>query len=655
MPAEPRITRQHLTKPYMWLVIVTGILACIFSAYHLKLSNLDLRFAGLAFVALFLSSRIVVQIPHFKSVISVSDTFVFLILLLYGSETAVLVAATEALLSSLRFSKKRITVWFNFSCCALSTFLTAYSLHLCFGNVLALRKSELSAAFMLSICVMAMVQYIANSGMVAIASALKNDRPIWETWKTYYLWTSITYLVGASAAGLIAKLMGTFGFYVILVTAPIIAIVFFTYRTYLKNVEASAAQAEQAERHVEELSHYIAEQERIREQFSQLEKLSALGELASGVAHDFNNTLAGILGRAQLLLIANDPEKIIHGLNIIIKTAEDGAKTVKRIQDFARQRRDHDLELVSVDQILSDVAEMTRPLWKDKAESRNIQIGMDLRCESNAKVMGDQSELREVLINMIFNAVDAMPNGGRISLGAMDDGHTVIISVSDTGIGMSPEVRSRIFDPFFTTKGTAGMGLGLAVGFGIIRRHEGTFEVESTLNEGTTFRITLPVANVSLQLAAVEPALEATVDPEPSSFPEDRRERILIVDDEEHVRDLMRDVLESAGCNVYLASGGLEALALLDKHDFDAVFTDVGMPEMNGWELSNTIRTRNKEIPIAVITGWGEAVGSNERKEAGVDWVISKPFTIDRIVELAQEIKERRRAVGQRCLEMVAA
>ena len=639
----------------MWLVIVTGILACIFSAYHLKLSNLDLRFAGLAFVALFLSSRIVVQIPHFKSVISVSDTFVFLILLLYGPETAVLVAATEALLSSLRFSKKRITVWFNFSCCACSTALTAYSLHVWFGNILALRKSELSAAFMLSICVMAMVQYIANSGMVAIAGALKNDVPIWETWKTHYLWTSITYLAGASAAGLIAKLMGSVGFYVILVTAPIIAIVFFTYRTYLKNVEASATQAEQAERHVEELSHYIAEQERIREQFSQHEKLSALGELASGVAHDFNNTLTGILGRAQLLLRADDPEKIIHGLNIIIKTAEDGAKTVKRIQDFARQRRDHDFELVSVEQILIEVAEMTRPLWKDKAESRNIQIGMGLHCESNAKVMGDQSELREVLINMIFNAVDAMPSGGRISLGAMDDGHTVIISVSDTGIGMSPEVRSRIFDPFFTTKGTAGMGLGLAVGFGIIRRHEGTFEVESTLNQGTTFRITLPVASVSPQLAAVEPALEATVALEPSGFSEDRRARILIVDDEEHVRDLMRDVLESAGCNVYLASAGPEALGLFDKHDFDAVFTDVGMPEMNGWELSDTIRTRNKEIPIAVITGWGEAVGSNEQKEAGVDWVISKPFTIDRIVELAQEIKERRRVVGQRRLEMVAA
>lgn len=653
--AETRLTRQDLTKPYMWLVIVAGVLACLFSSYHLRISNLDLRFAGLAFVALFLSSRIVVQIPRFKSVISVSDTFVFLLLLLYGAEAAVLVAATEALLSSLRFTNKRITVWFNFSCCASSTFLTAYLLQLWFGDIIALRKTGLSAPFILSICVMAMVQYVCNSGIVAIAGALKSDRPIWDTWKTHYLWTSITYLAGASAAGLIATLMDSVGSYVILVTAPIIAIVFFTYRTYLKNVESSAAQAEQAERHVEELSHYIAEQERIREQFTQIEKLSALGELASGVAHDFNNTLAGILGRAQLLLRTNDPEKIAHGLKIIIKTAEDGAKTVKRIQDFARQRRDHDFELVSVEQILLDVSEMTRPLWKDKAEARNIQITMDLRNESHARVMGDQSELREVLINMIFNAVDAMPNGGRLSLGAVDDGQTVIISIGDSGVGMSPEVSSRIFDPFFTTKGTAGLGLGLAVGFGIIRRHEGTIEVESTSNQGTTFRITLPVASVAPQLSAGDPVLETPVESEPLSVPEDNVPRFLIVDDEEHVRDLMRDVLEGEGYKVHLASGGREALAQFDTLNFDGVFTDVGMPEMNGWELSSAIRQRNEEVPIAVITGWGEAVGSKEQKQAGVNWVISKPFNVDRIVELAEEIKEGRNVVRDHRFGVVAA
>ena len=197
---------------------------------------------------------------------------------------------------------------------------------------------------------MALTHYIANSGIVAIGAALKTNEPIWQTWRKHYLWTSITYFAGACAAGVIAGLVYFIGVYAFVITLPIIAIIFLTYRTYLRNVETSAAQAAQAEKHVKELSHYIAEQERIREQFSQMEKLSALGELASGVAHDFNNTLAGILGRAQLLQRTNDPEKVKRGLDIIIKTAEDGAKTVKRIQDFARQRRDHDFELVSVDQ-----------------------------------------------------------------------------------------------------------------------------------------------------------------------------------------------------------------------------------------------------------------------------------------------------------------
>src|SRR5919202_2687878 len=288
-----------------------------------------------------------------------------------------------------------------------------------------------------------------------------------------------------------AKIADIAGLYALVATVPIIAIVYFTYRTYLENVEAMAAAAkaeaeadaraeaaaqaaEQARKHVEELSHYIAEQERIREQYAQIEKLSALGELASGVAHDFNNTLAGILGRAQLLLSTREPEKIEAGLQLIIKTAKDGAKTIKRIQDFARHRRDHDFQPVSVDQLLLDVREITRPRWKSRAESEGVHITLELQLGSDeARVMGDESELREVLVNMVFNAVDAMPRGGTITLSTRESGAGVEILVSDTGVGMTEEVRSRVFDPFFTTKGQAGMGLGLAVSYGIIRRHEG--------------------------------------------------------------------------------------------------------------------------------------------------------------------------------------
>jgi signal transduction histidine kinase/CheY-like chemotaxis protein len=657
---KPDRSQETLTKTYIWATILGGGSIYFLAAYRLNPHVLDFRFLFIGVLTLFLSSRIVIKIPRFSSHISVSDTFIFLTLLLYGAEAAVIMAATEALLSSSRFCRKSTTVLFNWGCAALSTCVTAYSLRFLFDDAPKLSAAPFSAKFVSAMAVVALIQYGTNSGLVATCGALQARQPIWQTWKKHYLWTSITYLAGASAAAVIAKLIQQFGFYALVITIPIIAIVFFTYRTYLKSIEASNAQAEQAERHVAELSHYIAEQERIREQFSQIEKLSALGELASGVAHDFNNTLAGILGRAQLIMRTNDPEKISRGLNIIIKTAEDGAKTVKRIQDFARQRRDHDFEPVSIDQILLDVSEMTRPRWKDRAEAANVQISLDLQIRSKAKVMADESELREVLVNMVFNAVDAMPDGGQLTLAAYDIDESVVIMVADSGSGMAPEVKSRIFDPFFTTKGKAGMGLGLAVSFGIIRRHEGSVKVDSEVGMGTKFMISLPKAEVSEEaIPEDELAKPQLIDAHSANIPRtfnENQPKILVVDDEEPVRELLRDLLEHEGCRVYLAAGSREALGLFEVHQFDGIFTDVGMPGMSGWELAHAIRQRNKTIPIAVVTGWGEAVGSDEQKEAGVDWVIAKPFHAEKISEVAQEIfRERAVAVKRAAIAMVAA
>jgi len=642
----PGTKRNTVFGPFLWVIAGVGSGTFIYSIFQIDVNRLDFSFVILLSIVLLLSSRISVPIPRLSSQISVSDTLVFLVLLLYGGAAAILVGAIEAVISSLRFSRKAATILFNLGCAALSLFFTSQIMEIGFGDVTALARRPATSGFLAAVGTMALVHYATNSGLVGIGAALKTDQPIWQTWRRHYLWTSITYFAGACAAGVIAVLVQLVGFYAFVITLPIIAIVFLTYRTYLKNVETSAAQADQAEKHVKELSHYIAEQDRIREQFSQMEKLSALGELASGVAHDFNNTLAGILGRAQLLLRTNDPEKIKRGLEIIVKTAEDGAKTVKRIQDFARQRRDHDFELVSVDQILTDASEITRPRWKNCAEASNIHITVDLQIRSQAMVMGDDSELREVLVNMVFNAVDAMPEGGKLLLSTSIVDKSVVITIADSGVGMYPEIRSRIFDPFFTTKGKAGLGLGLAVSFGIIRRHGGTIEVDSEYGRGTEFRIVLPVASVNdceMPEGIVSEAISVTpVNTDP--VPAHSVTRLLVVDDEDFVRDLLREILESEGCEVELAESGSDALQLFNENQFDAVFTDVGMPGMSGWELAQAIRQQNQAIPIAVITGWGEAVGSNEQKAAGVDWVVAKPFTADRISELIKEISTHGRA-----------
>jgi CheY-like chemotaxis protein len=261
---------------------------------------------------------------------------------------------------------------------------------------------------------------------------------------------------------------------------------------------------------------------------------------------------------------------------------------------------------------------------------------------------------------MVFNAVDAMPQGGRLTLSAEDVDGSVVISVADTGMGMGPDVRSRIFDPFFTTKGKAGMGLGLAVSFGIIRRHEGTISVDSEPGQGTRFRITLPASQLDEDSLLTEAAMDQTTVVEPTSISarlsQTNQPSILVVDDEDCVRELLRELLESEGCRVYMAQGGREALALFEARKFDCVCTDVGMPGMSGWELAHAIRQRNETIPIAVITGWGEAVGSSEQKEAGVEWVITKPFSAERITELVEEINRQREiSVKRAALSIVAA
>jgi signal transduction histidine kinase/ActR/RegA family two-component response regulator len=374
-----------------------------------------------------------------------------------------------------------------------------------------------------------------------------------------------------------------------------------------------------------------------REQEIHAQKMAALGELSFGVAHNVNNTLTGILGRAQLILRnSNDDTKIKAGLELIIKSAEDGAHIIRRIQDFARQRPSREFETISIADLLKDACEMTRPRWESRSEFAPTRFALHADCQ--AYVKGDPVELREVLVNMIYNAVDAMPSGGEIRLSIQENRERVVVCVGDSGTGMSPEVKQRLFDPFFTTKGKAGTGMGLAVSFGIIRRHEGSIEVDSEPGRGTTFKISLP---------KVTPASIATADglsQAPGVSVCEDKVRVLVVDDETHVREVLIEALEAEGCEVVSAQSGEIALALYDQYEgkFDAVFTDIGMPEMSGWELCTEIRERSKTMPVAIISGWADAISVQTRNAVKADWVVAKPFDINKICNIAQEIAQRR-------------
>lgn len=315
------MNRQTLTKPYLWLIVVLGSAVIVLSGYHLSLADLDRRYFILALVTVLLGSRITIQIPGVQGYISVSDTFIFLTMLLYGADAAVLLSAAEALISSVSFGKRALTNLFNSGVMAFSTFLTVSILKLGFGDLRELPVGY-TGNFIVALCAMALIQYGFNSTLIAVGVALKTDRPVFATWRKNFLWTSITYFAGASAAGIVAHFIRAFGFYAFIATTPIIAIIYFTYRTYLKNVETSTAQAEQARQHVEELSRHISKQERISKAFQESEEhfRSAFDYAAIGMALvspeggwlRVNRSLCGIVGYSEEELLVSDFQAVTH-------------------------------------------------------------------------------------------------------------------------------------------------------------------------------------------------------------------------------------------------------------------------------------------------------------------------------------------------------
>ncbi|MFN8177181.1 MAG: ATP-binding protein [bacterium] len=375
------------------------------------------------------------------------------------------------------------------------------------------------------------------------------------------------------------------------------------------------------------------EKKALQETLIQHEKLRALGELASGVAHDFNNILGIILGRSQLLQRRVEDKEIVRGLKTIERAAQDGGETVRRIQDFARSRTERNFELIDVNALLQEVVEITRTRWRDQAEVRDVRIDVRLDLGAVAPVRGNGAELREVYTNLVFNSVDAMPAGGTITFTSRMDADVVVVEVRDTGQGMDDDVRARIFDPFFTTKGPKGMGLGMSVVYGIVERHNGKIDVDSAPDRGTCFTIRIPAAERA-----------ASAERPDSSVPDTRSARVLVVDDEPDILDLVSDILATAGHHVDTAISGPAALRLLEERRYDLMFCDLGMREMSGWEVVAAVRNVDRTIAIALLTGWGATLSEDRLSEYGIDAVLSKPFEMERILRTVQQVAERKAA-----------
>jgi CheY-like chemotaxis protein len=281
------------------------------------------------------------------------------------------------------------------------------------------------------------------------------------------------------------------------------------------------------------------------------------------------------------------------------------------------------------------VANITQPRWRDQTQKKGIQIELTTQLGNIPRILGNPHELREVLTNIFFNAVDAMPQGGKLIITTQPQTEDwVEVRIEDTGIGMTEEVKRRVFDPFFTTKGVTNSGLGLSVSYGIIKRHGGEILIESKPGRGTTFIIHLPKGY----------EVEETVVKEAISIKEARKVRILVIDDEETVRDILSKILETKGHQVVVASNGEEGIEQFKSEAFDIVFTDLGMPKLSGWDVGKIIKEISPKTPIAMITGWGVELDREKMSKSGIDLIVSKPFNFDQVIQLvseAMELKEK--------------
>ena len=383
--------------------------------------------------------------------------------------------------------------------------------------------------------------------------------------------------------------------------------------------------------HIIGVANDITERIKMRNVLLQSEKLKSIGTITAGISHEFNNILAIISGNVQLLEASyKDHEELTKALRTIKRATNDGAQISRRMLKFTKTAKDTEgFVPFDINELINQAIDFTMPRWKNMAQAKGINYHMDTEGMKRVpSILCDPTEIREILVNIINNALDAMSGDGRISFSTWSGEDTVFISISDTGKGMPEEVMRNIFDPFFTTRTSVGTGLGMSTAYGIITRHGGKIEVESEVGKGTTFTLQFPAA--------------AKAD-SPNKSSETEQEimnkclRILVVDDEEEICNILDKYFSKKGHLVRTVDNGREAIVLTKIDDYDLVLCDMAMPEVFGYDVIKALNELDKKPKIGIITGWGEKLKPIDDEDLKVDFIIKKPFILS---ELTKHINE---------------
>jgi PAS domain S-box-containing protein len=365
------------------------------------------------------------------------------------------------------------------------------------------------------------------------------------------------------------------------------------------------------------LEQTLATLQATQQQVIQQERLRALGQMASGIAHDFNNALMPISGFSELLLSQPDTDEPtrLQYLEMILTAAQDAGSVVGRLREFYRPNEHSDVfASVTLSRVAKQAVTMTRPKWKDQAQAKGTDITVHLQLEDKLPVKADESALRELLTNLIFNAVDAMPQGGPLTVRTYCEAESGVIEIIDSGTGMTEEVRKHCLEPFYSTKGEGGTGLGLAMVFGIVQRHGGTVDIESEVGKGTTFIIRLPLQRENEASGANTGQGDGA-----------QGLSILLVDDEPQVREVLSALLNAEGHQCETAGLAADGIQLFRDGHFDIVIADKAMPGMSGDQMAVSIKQMSPSMPFVLLTGFGSFLNSEDMP--GVDVVASKPIT----------------------------